>query len=172
MDKPGPKSKKEKRCTYEQKISEVRKVLSLSCWICKCINKKEWRPKKGHNGRKRTSIIQSHFCQSRHILGVYVLARERVSGDDLLWQAQLSPQRSDFIFMEIFQWFDYFSLEDHKGVGSALPQRECEASASLLHSCAFLYKGWAKQQKHQIMYEHWTAYKEVNECVSAPLTGV
>lgn len=50
---------------------------------------------------------------------ISVLARERVSGDDLLWQAQLSPQRSDFIFMKIFQWFDYLSLQDERETGSA-----------------------------------------------------
>lgn len=65
-----------------------------------------------------------------HIIAkCYVLARERVSGDDLLWQAQLSPQRSDLIFMEIFQRFDYFSLEDHKGVESALQQCGSEGYA-------------------------------------------
>lgn len=37
-----------------------------------------------------------------------------MSGDDLLRQTQLPAQRSDLIFMEIFQWFDDFSLEDHK----------------------------------------------------------
>lgn len=38
------------------------------------------------------------------------LAWERVSADDLLRQAQLPPQRSHLIFVEIFQRLDYFSL--------------------------------------------------------------
>lgn len=56
-----------------------------------------------------------------------------MSGDYLLWEAQLSAQRSDFIFMEIFQWFDYFSLEDGKGVDSALQQIGSEVYALVLH---------------------------------------
>lgn len=43
---------------------------------------------------------------------VVLLTRERMSRDNLLWQAQLSPQCSDLILMEVFQWLDYFSLVD------------------------------------------------------------
>lgn len=69
---------------------------------------------------------------------VYVLARKRVSGDDLLRQAQLPPQRSDLIFMKILQRFDYFSLQDHEEMESA-------AAAAAREWGIFL---------HQIMYEH------------------
>lgn len=60
----------------------------------------------------------NHFCQSSHIKAG-ALAWERVSGDDLLRQAQLPPQRSHFVFMEILQRFDYFPLQDHRETRSA-----------------------------------------------------
>lgn len=39
-----------------------------------------------------------------------ILTRERVSGDDLLWETKLSAEGSHFIFVEVLQWFYYFSL--------------------------------------------------------------
>lgn len=49
---------------------------------------------------------------------VCLLTRKRMPRDNLLWQAQLSPQRSHLIFMKIFQRFDYFSLDGNKNVFS------------------------------------------------------
>lgn len=109
---------------------------------------------------RKENITKQNFCTSQTC--VYVLARERVSWDNLLWQAQLSPQCSDFIFMEIFQRFDYFSLQDHKRVESALQQW-----GSMLRCCTVVLSKttnteWYLSTQQQIMCE----------CYRAPLSGV
>lgn len=92
-----------------------------------------WGRWSGDNDRERwtlllnimsTQITFVQFCQCSDVrdVSVDVLAGKRVSRDNLFRQTQLPPQRSDLIFMEIFQRFDYFSLEEHKQVESALQQ--------------------------------------------------
>lgn len=94
------------------------------------------------------------FSQNSHIIGlwVYVLARERMPRHNLFWQAKLSPQCSHLIFMEIFQRFDYFSLEDYNRQESAMHSERASVTArcqTAVHS-----QEAAHNNKQQIIHDN------------------
>lgn len=66
------------------------------------------------------------------------LAWERVSRDDLLRQAQLPPQRSHLIFVEVFQRLDDFSLHKKQALKLSTKRRIAPAVATRIEDRDFV----------------------------------
>lgn len=75
---------------------------------------------------------------------------------NLFWQAKLSPQCSHLIFMEIFQRFDYFSLEDYNRQESAMHSERASVTARCQTA---VHSQEAAHNKQQIIHDNEYANK-------------